>query len=154
MVVRLPTILDGKTSVFGDYQVAAYSDKTGMTGQYDTPISRDQMSSYEKWKKSFSPNDPGYDYDYQGAFKAGVKKDARGHLTDKFKKPNHPTFSTQSQYSGKNGNIGGKWQKNSDGSWTFYASETNLKYNDPADLERYFKEREPGNKLVLPGEKK
>ncbi|HXK19672.1 MAG TPA: hypothetical protein VNG33_17800, partial [Polyangiaceae bacterium] len=45
------------------------------------------------------------DYDYQAAERAGVKPDpATGHMPDTFKKPNHMTFSNESQYSGKDGN--------------------------------------------------
>lgn len=54
------------------------------------------------------------DYDLRGAFRETSGSDARGHGTDRFKKPNHPTFSTESIYheSPKAGGgqwVGGRW---------------------------------------------
>lgn len=53
--------------------------------------------------KSNSPfkNDSGYDYDYRGFYKKYgnlTPQATNGHLTDEFKLPNHPTFSTESKY--------------------------------------------------------
>ncbi len=75
-----------------------------------------------------------------------MPRDDRGHTTDKFKKPNHPTFSDESQYSGQNGNVGGHW--GDDG--TFTPSNTNLTQHTSAELQQYFKQNEPDTKLVLP----
>lgn len=54
--------------------------------------------SFEDWKAKNAPNDSGDDYDLRGAFKAGVVPDAQGHMPDTFKKPNHPTFSVESEH--------------------------------------------------------
>jgi hypothetical protein len=35
----------------------------------------------------------------RGAFKAGLRPSANGHWPDTYKKPNHPTFSVESQYA-------------------------------------------------------
>ena len=66
-----------------------------------------------------------YDYDLKGFFLSGEwqNKDSRGHGTDKFKKPNHPTFSNESVYHGVDGFEGGVW-----GDGTYTPSKTNLKF--------------------------
>ncbi len=67
---------------------------------YDTPIPPERQQEYEKYKSQLPPPlQSTQDYDLQGAFLAGAVPDANGHMTDKFKKPNHPTFSNQSEYS-------------------------------------------------------
>lgn len=54
------------------------------------------------WDKQRTPfrNDSGYDYDLAGYWKefGGFNPDGRSHLDDRYKKPNHPTFSTYSKY--------------------------------------------------------
>lgn len=54
--------------------------------------------TFEQWKAKNAPKDSGADYDLRGAFKAGVVPDADGHMPDTFKKPNHPTFSVESEH--------------------------------------------------------
>jgi hypothetical protein len=89
------------------------------------------------------------DYDVQGYFLANEKTDERGHGTDRFKKPNHPTFSTGSQYHGAGGNLGGRWEQR-DGRTVFVPSATNLA-NLPYDsLQQYFKQVEPDVTLADP----
>lgn len=70
-----------------------------------------QQGDYDFYKK----NDYGYNYDFRAAFKAGEnssinKTDNQPHWSDIGKKPNHPTFSTESKYNGADGNIGGTWE--------------------------------------------
>lgn len=78
---------------------------------FNTSIPANRQLEYSNWKAVNAPNDSGYDYDLQGAFMAGVVRDPQtGHMPDTFKKPNHPTFSNQSQYAT------GKWAKYA-GSW-------------------------------------
>ena len=121
---------------------------------FDSPIPEVRQKDYQKWLNQLPANlRSSADYDLQGAFLGGAKPEG-GHLTDKFKKPNHMTFSTESQYSGRNGQIGGRWVNNSDGTWTFYASPTNLKYHSAQELQNYFRQYERKNKLVLPMEAK
>lgn len=91
-----------------------------------------------------------HDYDLQGAFLAGLRPDARGHLQDTYKKPNHPTFSDQSQYHGVDGNVGGVWDR-VNGADRFTAGATNVtNMGGPEGLQRYFQQREQGVQLVLP----
>lgn len=66
---------------------------------YNTDLGKDEPN-FVKWKTLNAPRDSGYDYDLRGAYKAGLQKDPEsGHWGDRFKKPNHPTFSDQSQYA-------------------------------------------------------
>lgn len=68
------------------------------TNEFNTPVPEELQAQYEEWRKVNAGNDPGYDYDYGGAFLAGMGRgDAdNGHLPDDFKKPNHPTFDPRS----------------------------------------------------------
>ena len=78
--------------------------------RYDTKLSPDDEQKFQDWKAKFAPNDSGKDYDLRGAFKAGVEPDPNtGHMPDTFKKPNHPTFSNESQYAGDRPDLAGKW---------------------------------------------
>ncbi len=111
-------------------------------GPYDTKLSPADEQAFAAWKAKNAPNDSGEDYDLRGFFKSGLGTDARGHATDQFKKPNHPTFSTFSQYHGADGNLGGQWI-NQGGQGYFVPSATNLKNQSFADLQGYFKKYEP-----------
>lgn len=92
-----------------------------------------------------------YDYDIQGWWKNNPNVNLNGsHLTDNFKKPNHPTFSNQSQYHGIDGNEGGSWDKRSNGSWNFTPGNTNLQHYTHDELNGYFNRVEKGNTLELP----
>lgn len=118
--------------------------------KYETPLTPEEEPKFQEWKAKNAPNDTGADYDLRGAFKADITPDPeRGHLPDTFKKPNHPTFSDQSQYHGMDDNVGGTWG-NVDGQDTFTPGATNLKNHTPEELGNYFKEVEPNAKLLLP----
>lgn len=127
------------------------------TDSYSTPLTAQEQSAFSQWLKKLSEkngrdmsNDTA-DYDMAGAFKAGYGQSDNGHFDDRFKKPNHMTFSTDSQYSGKLF-TGGSWKKEG-GTWTFQASKDNLKFHTREELVDYFKRVEPTSKLYLPGEK-
>lgn len=79
--------------------------------RYDTPLTPVEERAFQAWKQRYAPNDSGYDYDLRGAFKAGLTPDPKtGHWSDRFKKPNHPTFSDQSQYAvGRDAEKAGRW---------------------------------------------
>lgn len=66
--------------------------------------------TYAEWKAKNAPKDSGQDYDLQGAFKAGVVPDAQGHMPDTFKKPNHPTFSVESEHVMDDPTKAGYWE--------------------------------------------
>lgn len=87
-----------------DLEAKAYYDQ--MVGRerasqsFDTHLSPAEEQSFQAWKTQHAPHDSGADYDLRGAFLAGVKPDAQtGHWPDTFKKPNHETFSDESQYA-------------------------------------------------------
>lgn len=101
-----------------------------------------------------------YDYDLKGAWKdinSGDMNgpDQRGHLGDKYKKPNHPTFSNQSQYHNAMGYEGGQWIDGGNGETSsdtisFMPSPTNIKMNGGIDkLKQYMQDREPGIGLIV-----
>jgi len=115
------------------------SDPLDFSDKYNTPLSPQEQPQYQAWAKAHGyTNNPTYDYDLQGAWKAGAQQAANGHLPDTFKKPNHPTFSDQSQYSGVDGYQGGHWDQQQNGSWNFTPSRSSLKLWDKGDLQNYF----------------
>jgi hypothetical protein len=80
---------------------------------FDTLLSDDEEKEFQKWKAHNAPNDSGYDYDLRGAYKNGSTKDSMGHWEDTYKKPNHPTFSTESKYAvGDQRKHAGHWEGN------------------------------------------
>jgi hypothetical protein len=84
--------------------------EAGGAKSYDTKLTPDEERAFVSWKKKYAPDDSGEDYDYRGAFKAGATPDANGHWVDTFKKPNHPTFSNESQYAvGPDAAKAGRW---------------------------------------------
>ncbi len=75
--------------------------------EYNTPL--DDMEQLRYNDQNTHSWDRGA-YDAQGFWKDGRTVDSRGHGTDLYKKPNHPTFSNQSQnHSWKT--PGGVWGK-------------------------------------------
>lgn len=78
---------------------------------FETQLSPQEETAYQAWKAKNAPQDSGGDYDLRGAFKAGVTPDPQnGHWPDTYKKPNHPTFSDQSQYAAQAPDRAGTWQ--------------------------------------------
>jgi len=132
---------------------------TDFTNRYNTKLSLINEAMFQKWvqdeskKKGHDISKDLYDYDLRGAFLDGAKKASNGHLTDKYKKPNHPTFSNESKYNGIDGYRGGKWTKTINGQWMFNATDTNVKMMGADDLKRYFSNVEGGNILILPTNK-
>lgn len=134
-------------------------DPNDFTDRYNTKLSAKDEAAFETWVKKQSAavrrdvaNDT-YDYDLRGWWKANPGTDMNGgHLTDQFKKPNHPTFSTGSQYSGRDGQQGGEWGQAQDGSYTFTPGPTNLQFFSREALSDYFQKVEPGNRLLLPAQ--
>lgn len=80
----------------------------------DLPSVKDE-GTWDRWARENKQMGPDYDYSKIGEL------DARGHGTDKGKLPNHPTFSTESDYS-STGNPG-KWSKKKDGTLYFEPSK-------------------------------
>lgn len=98
------------------------------TDRYNTQLSPREEALFQDWlKQSGRSVDELYDYDLRGAWKSGdvFKLDGRGHLPDTYKKPNHPTFSNESQYSGQDGFVGGHWSELPNGRFVFRPGSTN-----------------------------
>lgn len=139
----------------------AEADPLDYTDKYNTQLSQPEQQSFDAWSADQSQkvgrdvSKDKYDYDMQGWWKQNSQDTPDGpqlkggHLTDTFKKPNHPTFSGYSQYHGVDGNQGGNWTKKPDGSWSFMPGSTNLKNFSADDMRDYFKRVEPGNELLL-----
>lgn len=130
--------------------------------QFNTPLSPADKVAYQAWLVSESARrrrdvtkDP-QDYDLQGYWKDIGRADTtgQGHMTDTFKKPNHPTFSDESKYSGTLAPWGGSFQG---GKWddTGYTPSPDMlaHTHNPDDMQDYFDEAEPGMKLRLPKKK-
>lgn len=115
------------------------------TAHYNTQLS---PADEARFRQQYAPGDS-YDYDMRGAFKAGTKAAGNGHFPDTYKKPNHPTFSTQSQYSTPD-QTGGQWVQAPSGKWVFMASPWNMNTLGSSGLLDYFSQREPDSIPVLP----
>ena len=77
-----------------------FAEGGGVHDDYNTMLSPDQEEAFQAWKAHNAANDSGADYDLRGAYLANMQRDPEnGHMGDRFKKPNHPTFSDQSQYA-------------------------------------------------------
>ena len=124
------------------------------TNQFNTKLSPMQEKLFQKWALENSRIGDLRDYDMRGAWldmqKGDVQQAGNGHFPDTYKKPNHPTFSTDSKYSTGN-TIGGTWS-NEDGQDVFVPSSQNLKYRNRAQLADYFNKQEPNAKLHMQGE--
>jgi hypothetical protein len=118
--------------------------------QFNTGLSPQEEANFQQWRARLPRNLQNIDdYDLRGAWRANAQEAGNGHLPDTWKKPNHPTFSAESQYSGKQ-QTGGNWVETPDGKWIFFASPDNLKYRSGAQLQNYFRDVEPGSRLVPP----
>jgi len=101
-----------------------------------TPISKEK-NDYYNWTKE-NKIEITDDYDMESFYKSGdYKKYEGGHFPDKYKKPNHITFSDESVYSNDD-QKGGKWYKDNQGNWHFKPSEYNLKNKSFKELKQYF----------------
>jgi len=97
---------------------------------YDTPLTPSDENAFQDWKAQYAPHDSGYDYDLRGAFKSGFVPDPQtGHWDDKFKKPNHPTFSVYSNYAKFAPQMAGQWEGN------LYVPPPNAHYAEGGDVE-------------------
>lgn len=115
-------------------------DPLDYTDQYNTKLSADEEKAYRKWAKEKGRERDTYDYDMRGAWKEGIDANEEGHFPDTYKKPNHPSFSDESQYHGKDGHKGGKWSREN-GRDKFSPGETNLKMHGRKGLIDYFSDK-------------
>ncbi len=131
-------------------------DPLDFSAKFNTPIPPEKMGDFNAWvadqarKTGRNPLNDRYDYDVNGFFLSGGGKDARSHMTDRFKKPNHPTFSNESQYHGVGGNLGGKWITAPGGSSYYEPSPLNVQMHGIQGLKQYFAQTEPDTMLLTP----
>ena len=123
--------------------------------------------TYKEWleyqsklqKRDVSQDEQDYDLQsYYNSLKANPGAPGKfdpeassAHLTDTFKKPNHPTFSKDSMYSIPGIQEGGEWNKDYS---EYTPSDVNVQNMGLKNLENYFEEVEPGKKLNLPKNEK
>ena len=113
------------------------------TGQYNTTLNPNDEQAFQQWAQDNGKLRDLYDYDIRGLWSANRGAlDNRGHGPDSYKKPNHPTFSNESMYSGGNAGV---WTVNPDGSYAFTPGPENI-WPSKA-LQEYFKQVEPGVNL-------
>lgn len=77
-------------------------DNKDFSKKYNTPLPKSKVGLFEQFLSRLEPEQrSSYDYDLQGAFLEGLdNNNPNGHFSDKYKKPNHPTFSRESIYNG------------------------------------------------------
>lgn len=140
----------GKSLSFDDLiPQAPLSSPPDFTSQYNTPLSPADEFHYQQWSKKNNRVGDTRDYDMRGAWSAGVGQAGNGHFPDTYKKPNHPTFSNESQYSNDQ-TPGGAWADMGNDKWSFTPSEYNLKTYGQDALQSYFNRAEPDSQLVIP----
>ncbi len=122
------------------------ADPLDFTSRYNTQLSPAEEQQFQAWAAANNRARDLYDYDLRGAFKSGAATAPNGHLPDTYKKPNHPTFSDQSQYHGVDGYQGGTWGGGDGKPDTFTPGATNML--PPGALQRYFQQREPTAQLL------
>lgn len=141
---------------------------------FNTPLTPEEQTQFTQWlhqnsKKLGRPIWRDLEsYDMQGLFKhvKGAPLEV-GHQTDRFKKPNHPTFSDQSIYHGapdpiKGGTfVGGSWTPYvTDGvtgepkAWEYRPSKEMFQKGTHTrqEMQRYFQQYEEpnGSRVIFP----
>jgi len=106
---------------------------------FETALTPAEEKAFQAWKAKYAPHDSGADYDLRGFFKEGLQFDkVTGHGSDKYKKPNHPTFSVESIYAKYRPDLAGRWDK--DGTYVPPA-------NAVLDKERLQRIKEAGDRV-------
>ncbi len=122
---------------------------------FNTEIPPEKFSGFVDWMTQESKR-KGRDmtmdlrsYDLQGYWlnKDKYPEDPKtGHITDKYKKPNHITFSDESIYHGKDFQ-GGNW-KQRENKWVYTPSKTVIDFHGIDKLKNYFSQ-ESGSELNI-----
>lgn len=133
--------------------ISPVGGQVDMTDQYNTDLG-DNEKEYQDWVKSQGREKDTFDYDLRGWYaKNGPQELSDAHLTDEFKKPNHPTFSDQSKYSfldesNPTGNVGGHWSELPENKYSFRPGPSNVQNLSSEELQAYFRTVESGNVLL------
>ena len=120
-----------------------------LTNDFNTKLSPADEARFQTWAKAHGRQRDTADYDLRGAWKDNAQEASNGHLPDTWKKPNHPTFSSESRYSSKD-RPGGRWTEGKNGKWQFEASAWNVRNLGADGLKRYFQKAEPDAQLTIP----
>ena len=95
-------------------------------GKYTTELNNKDEQEFQSWYSKIAkhknlnsnPDADGQDYDYRGYWKDNryeannmLYNNSNSHFTDRYKQPNHPTFSNESKYADRI-NTGGTWNGN------------------------------------------
>ena len=130
------------------YSTAEEFEEQDFTDHYNTQLTPEEEREFQAWAKAEGRERDVFNYDLRGAWKelksGTMSEDARGHLGDKYKKPNHPTFSDQSIYSTEE-NRGGHWSV--ENGQDVFVPGRELSAAEANYLQQYFAEREPGVQL-------
>lgn len=130
------------------YSTTEEFEEQDFTDQYNTQLTPEEEREFQAWAKAEGRQGDVFNYDLRGAWKeiqsGTMSEDARGHLGDKYKKPNHPTFSDQSIYSTEE-NRGGHWSV--ENGKDVFVPGRELSAAEANYLQQYFAEREPGVQL-------
>lgn len=129
------------------------------TDQYNTELNPEQEAAYQKWLSIQTVPTSTHDYDLRGFFANQVfgKTDTsehKGHFDDRWKKPNHMTFSDQSNYAQilpDGSSTGGRWEQRLSpeddpkglGIWHFIRPIHGRIPDEP--FREYYEREEPGN---------
>jgi len=157
--------LQGLGQVF-DYSLPApkQPSENYFYNNFNTNLTPSEQKKFNDWVdkaskvRGYNMHEDKLNYDLQGYWKNIGKNSpvGKGHFVDTYKKPNHPTFSNQSQYSGTpnpQGGIfkGGTWTQSADGQWSYMPSPEMLTHTESLQgLRQYMKQVEPDSKLILP----
>lgn len=129
------------------------SDPRDFSTLFNTQLSPEQEASFQTWAQANNRVKDTYDYDMRGAFQemqqGGEGQAENGHFTDKYKKPNHPTFSDESMYHGTSGYTGGQWVETPKGTY-FSPGQSQQALWPGNELQAYFQKVEPDIKLLTP----
>ena len=121
-----------------------------LTEQFNTVLSEKDEKLFQSWAYGNGRIGDLYDYDLRGAWKeivsGSMSEDERGHLGDKYKKPNHPTFSTESVYANARPDRAGTWSRTAKGINVFTKPDGSS-MNEDRYLKKYFQLREPNSIL-------
>jgi len=120
-------------------------------GAWNTKLNPEQEAAFQAWlpTSGINPLDLN-DYDLRGYWMGGgANRVGAEHLTDAYKKPNHPTFSTQSLLGAWPGMQPGAWSQVG-GQDAFRPGPTNLQVMPYQALQDYFRQYEPGVRLLPP----
>lgn len=129
----------------------------GMQDAYQTQLSAEEEAHFQQWRAAL-PHDLQNmdDYDLRGAWRENFRAAANGHLGDKYKMPNHMTFSNESQYSNAQ-HAGGSWadatpttMSDAAKRWVYWATPFNMTQHSGQEMGSYFRQYEPNSTVVLP----